>query len=133
MVAPIAISNTAGLVFGKFSAGSGGTVVMSTASVRSKSGGVVLLTGTAGSAAAFDVTGDAAATYAITLPGSATVTHTDTLTTMSLGTFVSNPSATGTLSGGGAQTVNVGATLTVANAQLAGSYSGTYSVSVEYN
>jgi len=132
VVTPIAIENTAGLAFGKFSAGSGGTVVMNTAGARSKTGGVVLLSGTAGSAAAFDVTGDGSATYAITLPGSATVTHTDTVTNMSIGTFASNPSATGTLSAG-AQTVNVGATLTVASAQTAGSYSGTFTVSVEYN
>jgi len=133
VVTPIAISNSTGLVFGKFAASTGGTVVMSTAGVRTKTGAVVLLSGTAGNAAAFSVTGDANATYAITLPSTATVTHTDTVTTMSAGTFTSNPSATGTLSAGGSQTVNVGATLTVGSAQTAGSYSGTYAVSVEYN
>jgi len=133
VVTPIAISNSTGLVFGKYSAGSGGTVVMSTAGSRSATGGVVLLSGTAGNAAAFSVTGDGNATYTITLPATATVTHTDTVTTMSIGTFTSNPSATGTLAAGGTQTVNVGATLTVGNAQTAGSYSGSYSVSVEYN
>lgn len=135
VVTPIAISNTAGIAFGKLSAGTGGTVVMSTAGERTKSGGVVLLSGTAGNAAAFNVTGDASATYAITLPSSAvTITHSvDNTKTMNIGTFTSNPSATGTLSAGGAQTVNVGATLTVASAQTAGSYSGNFTVSVEYN
>jgi hypothetical protein len=52
---------------------------------------------------------------------------------MSVDTFISTPSATGTLSGGGAQTINVGGTLTVGSAQVVGSYTGTFSVSVEYN
>jgi hypothetical protein len=134
VVTPIAISNTADLGFGKFSAGTGGTVVISTAGSRSATGAVVLLTGTAGSAATFDVTGDGSATYAITLPGSdATLTRASGTETMSVGTFISNPSATGTLSGGGAQTINVGGTLTVGSAQVVGSYTGTFSVSVEYN
>lgn len=136
VVTPIAISNTAALAFGKFSAGTGGTVVVSTAGSRSFTGNVVLLAGDVGSAAAFSVTGDASATYAITLPGSAaTITRVSGTETMSVATFVSNPAAgaTGTLSVGGAQTINVGGTLTVASAQVVGSYTGTYAVSVEYN
>jgi hypothetical protein len=136
VVTPIAITNTAALAFGKFTAGSGGTVVMSAAGVRSKTSGVVLLTGSAGGVSSFNVTGDANATYAITLPAApALVTHTDTETTMSVGTFTNAAAAgtLGTLSGLGAQTIRVGGTLTVANAQLAGVYSGTFAVAVEYN
>jgi type 1 fimbria pilin len=50
---------------------------------------------------------------------------------MTVDTFTSNPSGTGTLSGG-AQTLNVGATLHVAGAQAAGNYTGTYNVTVAY-
>lgn len=132
VVAPISITNTGDISFGKFAAGTGGTVVMSPAGSRSKSGGVVLLTGSAGYAAHFSVTGDSGATYAITLPSSATVTHTDGETTMDIGTFTSSPSSPGTLTSG-TQNLLVGATLTVASSQLAGVYAGSFSVSVEYN
>jgi hypothetical protein len=134
VMTPIAISNNAALRFGKFSALTGGTVVISAAGARSATGAVVLSSTNAGGAASFDVSGDNNATYAITLPGSATITHSvDNTKTMSIGTFTSNPSGTGTLSAGGAQTGTVGATLTVGNAQTTGSYSGTFDVSVEYN
>ena len=135
VMTPIAISKTADLRFGKFSALTGGTVVIATAGTRSATGAVVLSSTNAGGAASFNVTGDNDATYAITLPSSAvTITHgTDTTKTMSVGTFTSNPSGTGTLSAAGAQTVNVGGTLTVASAQASGSYTGTFTVGVEYN
>lgn len=133
VVEPIAITKTADLVFGKFSAGTGGTVVVDTDGARTVTGGVVLLTGTGGAAASFNVTGDADATYAITLPsGTEALTRDAGSETMDAGTWVSSPAATGTLTAG-AQTVTVGATLTVASAQVAGTYNGTFAVTVEYN
>jgi hypothetical protein len=133
-ITPITISKTADLRFGKFSALTGGTVVVSTAGARSATGAVILSSTDAGGAAAFTVSGDPNATYAITLPSTATITHTtDATKTMSVGTFTSNPSGTGTLSAGGSQTLNVGATLTVSGAQTVGSYTGTFDVAVEYN
>lgn len=134
VMTPISISKTADLRFGKFSALTGGTVVISTAGARSATGAVVLSSTDAGGAAAFTVSGDASATYAITLPSSATITHTtDATKTMSVGSFGSNPSGTGTLSAGGSQALAVGGTLTVGSAQTVGSYTGTFNVSVEYN
>lgn len=134
VITPITISKTADLRFGKFAAGTGGTVVISTAGARSATGAVVLSAGNVGGAASFTVSGDANATYAITLPGSAaTITRVSGTETMSVGTFTSNPAATGTLSAGGSETLNVGGTLTVASAQVVGSYTGTFDVSVEYN
>lgn len=135
VVAPIAISNTAPLSFGKFSAGSGGTVVLSPAGVRSSPGGVVLLAGSPGNAATFNVTGDSNAGYAITLPaGSAVLTHeSDSARTMSMGAWISEPSGTGRIPGTGPQAVTVGATLTVGEAQAPGRYSGSFNLSVEYN
>lgn len=133
VVADMGITKSTDLRFGKFSAGTGGTVVVSTAGSRSKTGGVTLSALDAGGAASFAVTGDTTATYSISLPGSAvTITHTNTTNTMSIDTFTSDPSGTGTLTAG-AQTLLVGATLTVANAQLAGAYTGAFSVSVDYN
>lgn len=132
VMTPISISNTAALRFGKFSALTGGTVVISTAGARSATGAVVLSSTNAGGAASFTVSGDANATYTVTLPNSATLTHgVDNTKTMSVGSFTA--SGTGTLSGAGTETISVGATLTVGNAQTTGTYSGTFDVSVEYN
>ncbi len=50
---------------------------------------------------------------------------------MALNTFTSSP-PNGTLSGGGMQLVQVGATLTVGNGQPAGNYAGTFSITVNY-
>ena len=133
VIVDMGITKNADLRFGKFSAGTGGTVVMTTAGSRSKTGAVMLSALDAGGAASFAVTGDSTATYAITLPGSAaTITRTGFTETMSVGTFVSNPSGTGTLTAG-AQTLLVGGTLTVGSAQVAGAYSGSFSVTVDYN
>ncbi len=51
---------------------------------------------------------------------------------MTVDNFLSTPSGTGTLTGG-AETLNVGATLQVAISQPTGSYTGIYSVTVNYN
>jgi hypothetical protein len=131
VIVPIAITKNADLAFGKFAAGAGGDVVMSTAGARSSTGGIVLSTVTPGNAASFAVSGDANATYAITLPANATLTSG--ANTMTVASFTSNPSTTGTLSAGGTATLLVGGTLSVASAQAAGSYSGSFSVTVEYN
>ncbi len=126
----IAIAKNSDLVFGAFSPSTGGTVVMSTAGARSGTGAVVLSSSAAGNAAQFTVTGTSAATYAITLPASFNITSG--ANTMGVGSFTSNPSGTGVLTGG-TQALYVGATLTVGSAQAAGNYTGTFNVSVEYN
>jgi hypothetical protein len=53
---------------------------------------------------------------------------------MTVDGFVSNPNGTGTLTGG-TETLNVGATLHVTHAQVAGVYSSAtpFSVTVNYN
>ena len=134
ILSSIAISATQDLAFGKLSAGTGGTVVLTTSGARSKTGGVTLVTtGSTQTQGRFHVTGDSGATYAITLPADGVVTLSDGAShTLAVGTFASNPNGSGTLTGG-AQDIDVGATLTVANAQAAGAYTGAYSVVVDYN
>lgn len=131
--AVIAISNTQGLAFGKFVAGSGGSVTVSPAGGRSASGGVVLLSSGAGAAAQFSVTGDPSVTYAISLPGNGVVSLTSGSNSMALNNFTSSPNLTGALSVGGSQTLTVGTTLSVGSNQASGSYSGTFNVTVNYN
>lgn len=131
--AVIAISNTGALAFGKFVAGSGGTVAVSANGVRSASGGVMLVPSGAGAAAQFAVSGDPNRTYSISLPADGTVALASGTNSMAVNTFTSSPSLTGTLSAGGTQTVSVGATLSVGSNQATGSYSGSFDVTVNYN
>ena len=136
IVAPIAIANASDMNFGNVAVSTlGGTVVLSPGGVRSVTGDVTLpaTTGTV-SAASFDVTGTAGYTYSITLPAAAT-TISSGANTMTVDTWTSNPTPTGTLDGTGAETLSVGATLTVGGSQAAGAYtSGTpFTVTVNYN
>lgn len=126
VLTPIAISKTADLNFGSFAADSNesGTVVLATGGTRTFSGGASAVSTGAGTvtAASFTVTGEGAATFSITLPSSAvTLTRATGTETMSVATFVSDPSGTGALVAG-TKAVNVGATLSVGAAQVAGSY-----------
>ena len=133
IITPITIGKVADLNFGNIVAGTGaGTVTVPTEGARTKTGDVILPAATPGTinAAKFTVTGLADATYTITLPGSATISETGGKT-MTV-TFTSNPSGTGTLTGG-TQDLFVGATLNVGAAQTAGNYTGTFNVTVAYN
>jgi hypothetical protein len=136
VITPIGITKTADLDFGSFSSitdGAGGTVVIAPNGNRSATGDVALSTvGSATvSAASFNVAGQADATYAITLPESATLTNG--ANTMSIDTFTSSPGTSGTLDNTGKQSLAVGGTLHVGATQAAGTYAGTFNVSVEYN
>ncbi len=129
VLTPIAITAGTALDFGTFAALTGGSVIIAAAGGRSATGTVFLSPGNAGSPASFNVTGDGALTFAVTYPGSFNVTHTNTINTMAV---TVTGAATGALVAGAA-TLPVGGTLTVASGQLAGSYSGTYTMTVEYN
>jgi hypothetical protein len=114
----ISITKTVDMNFGNISvqAATGGTVILSTAGVRSTTGGVTLpATGGTVTAASFTIGGEGAYTYSVTA-------------------FLSNPSGTGTLTGG-AQTLTVGATLTISAAQATGLYTSEtgFNVTVNYN
>ena len=136
ILTPISIDQTADLNFGNVAVQSAtsGTVVLSAAGNRSTTGGTTLptTTGTV-STAAFTISGEDGYTYAITLPSSA-LTISSGANTMTVGSFTSSPSGTGTLTGG-SENITVGATLNVAAAQASGSYvSGTpFNVTVNYN
>jgi len=129
IVTPLQISNTAAMLFGQVAAGTAaGTVVLETTGNRSVTGGTKLGTGT-GQAASFNVTGESGYTYNITLPSSVNLTFGSN--TMAVGSFTSNPSGSGTLTGG-SSTLKVGATLSVGASQAAGTYTGTFDVTVAY-
>lgn len=137
IVTPIAIANASDMDFGNVAvSASVGTVIISPAGVRTAGGGVSLpaIAGTV-TAASFDVTGTANYTYSITLPAAATTITNLGGDIMTVDSWTSNPTPTGTLDAGGAQTLSVGATLNVAGGQASGTYtSGTpFTVTVNYN
>lgn len=139
VLTPITITNTASLDFGMFAVGAtGGTLTISASTGgRTADGGIVLSSLDAGNKGTFKVDGKASATYSVTGAGPFTLTHaTDTTKTMSFTpsyyTAASATGATGTLVNG-TDTLSVGGALTVNGSQLAGTYSGNYTVTVEYN
>ncbi len=138
---PLVLTKTAELHFGTLmTTTAAGTCALSTAGARTPSGGVSLSAQTTVSAAAYSVSGEASAGFAITLPADGVVTVSDGGGhSMNVNSFVAREAAagadgtTGTLSGAGAQTFTVGATLVVGASQATGSYTGTFNVSVDYN
>ena len=137
IITPISISKTVDMNFGNVavSATIAGTAILAPGGTRTTGGaGGVTLPATVGTvtAASFNVTGQGTYTYAITLP-SGTINITSGANTMGLTAFTSSPSATGLLSAGGTQTLTVGATLNVAAAQPAGSYTNATAVPVTVN
>ena len=131
VLAPMTITAGTALNFGTFTPNAtGGTVVIATGGGRSFTGTVLGTAATTISAATFNVTGTGSAGFAISVPGTFNVTRTGFTETMAV--VVNVASATGTLSGGTAS-FPVGGTLTVGAGQVAGAYSGSYSMTVEYN
>ena len=137
VVQPIAITKAADLVFGKFAAVTGGSITVSTSGARTVTGAVIGMSGTP-TAAKFDVTGEPDATYSIDLVAPATLdSGSDTMafavtSDLTAANTTSGTVATGTLTGG-AQSIYVGGTLTVASAQAPGTYTGNVVATVEYN
>ena len=131
IAAAITIAQTTQMSFGSVSpsATQAGTVVLAAAGTTTDSN-VTRLSGASAAAGTFTVEGANSATYAVTLPSTA-VTRTSGANSMTATTFTTN--ATGTLSGSGSEVFGVGATLNVGAAQASGSYSGNYTVTVNYN
>jgi hypothetical protein len=130
VVQPIVLTHTSGaaLGFGRFTTGTGGSVIVSSAGVGSVSGDVAFVPGSSNSADAFTVTGDASRSFSIST-GSGSVTDGTT----SIGFTTAASAATGTLSAGGTASFSVGGELTLAGTEAAGAYAGTYSATVTYN
>lgn len=131
VLSSLTVTATADLQFGQIAANTGGTVsVNADSSVAST--GALISTGTR-SPAAFDVVGTPNAMVIVSLPTAAVdLTRVSGTETMSLGGFNTNPNGAFQLDGAGAGSFNVGGTLAVASGQVAGNYTGTFVVSVEY-
>ena len=132
LLAPISISASGDMDFGTMLTTGipGGTVTVTPAGAISSVN--VDLFGGFPAAASFDVTGASGQAYVITLPPDGTVTLTGPGAPMAVDAFTDDAGATPTLVGG-SDTFNVGATLKVGATQAAGNYSGTFSVTANYN
>ena len=136
VIAPISLVKNVDMNFGNIAASvsTGGTVVLAAAGTRATGGsGGVTLPAAAGTvaAASFTVSGTDSYSYAITLPG--TVTISNGSNSMTVSSFNSNPSSTGSISSAGTQNISVGATLNVAAGQSPGTYSNSTGVTVTVN
>jgi hypothetical protein len=136
IITPIAISKVNDLDFGNVavSASTGGTVTLSTTNTRTTGGGGITLPAATGtvSAAQFTISGQAGFTYVITLPAACTISD-GSGHSMTVNSFASSPSATGSLSTGGTATLKVSATMIVAAGQPAGVYTSASGVPVTVN
>lgn len=137
----IAIAEIRPMHFGTMTvkASQGGTCVVSTAGVRSRTGGVTLSNLMPQmSLATYLVTGEPGRSYAITLPSTITVVYNSH--SMVINNLLAKPAsgvqshtATGTLSVSGSEQFTIGATLNVAAGQEEGLYTGTFNITVAYN
>jgi hypothetical protein len=139
IVRPISLLSQTNLEFGNIAVNTNsGTVKLdATTGDREETGGVTLpaITGTV-SRATFKVDGESNYLFSITLPADGVVklTHTvDASQKMPVDAFLADVDVTGTNLVSGTKEFNVGATLSVNSAQPAGEYSGTFTVSVNYN
>ena len=131
----VVLSNARNLDFGRFVAGSGGTVVLSPTGVRSRTGGVILLTSPATGQAMFNVgkssNGAGNKAVIISLPSNGSTRLSSGANSMAVNTFVNNPASLATVPNGGT-TLGVGATLVVAPNQPPGNYTGSFSLTVNF-
>lgn len=133
----IVLTNTRNMNFGSFAASSGGTIVLDAASgARTKTGTVILLSSPAAVQATYNVSksksGTVSKTVAISLPANNTVQLSSGANRMFVNNFVSSPATISSVPNGG-MTLSVGATLFIGSGQLAGNYTGTYAITVNYN
>lgn len=144
LIQPMTLTETSPLHFGTINVltGAGGDVVLPSNSIdRIFDAGVASgIVAPAPTNAAYTVTGTKNVTYALTLPTTIVVAETlvpaNTMTISALKARFNGESVdavTSTLSATGTDSFTVGGTLTVAAAQNAGIYAGTFKVSVDYN
>jgi hypothetical protein len=136
IVENISLEKNADLDFGYFalsSSESGGTVSIENTGERTKTGDIILLTGNPGQAADFIAHGTANGHYSVSLPAedSFELTLSGGSEKMTIAEFVH--SATGVFDATGKETFKVGGKLTVPAGQRAGTYTGTFDVTVTYN
>jgi hypothetical protein len=138
VVSALTATETSPLSFGQFSPETaGGQIILTPQGIRSSTGTVNIIGGMHNQGSFF-VTGEPEALISIQLPsGSTTLTNSANSGTMTVTSWVSDPSPQSnvTIPSSGAQSVNIGATLivgTILNNPV-GLYAGTYNITFNYN
>lgn len=130
VIAPLVLRHVNGraLNFGKFSVGTGGTVVVSPTGAGSVTKTVYFVPGSVTAADQFQVTGDKLRNFSIVTYSGSVKYLTKTIN------FTTKPSASqGLLDATGKSTFTVGGTLTLIGTETAGAYKGTYRATVTYD
>lgn len=129
IVAPLQVANATALYFGTVvpSIANADTVIVSATGAKTCGAELTCLTSDH-TAAAFNVTGETDRVYTITLPNSVQISNGSE--NMDVDNFTGSK-ASGTLTSG-ADSFTVGGTLDVGANQAAGEYTGTFTVTVEY-
>lgn len=131
------MNETTPLFFGVLDINSGASLVRLNAQTGQRSvitgvGNVVLVASPASSAGRFKISGQPNVPVSVSLPSSISLTGNKG-GTLTVNNFTGYPSSTQlTLDASGDANLNVGADLNVGASQLSGTYSGTYSVTVNY-
>lgn len=136
---PLTISNSAGLAFGTIirpDSGSGSVAVSAASSAtRTLSGGTSAV-GSGQAAASFTLSGEGGQTVSVTIPATFTLSsgaNSLTVTTSSDLADASNVALGGTLGSASTKTFYVGGIVPVASTTASGAYSGSFSVTANYN
>lgn len=133
IVAGITLSKTQDLQFGSVvRSPKGGTVTINPNTDQISYSGVTRGQNMTYRAAAFESTGEPDYSYSISLPKKATLTRKGGKQTMTVTDFTHSDKA-GHMDGKGSDDFKVGATLEVGSNQETGSYSGEFTVMVEYH
>jgi hypothetical protein len=135
IITPIKLVLTAGskLDFGTITSPEAADVIKVTAeNVRSATNSEILLSSGSSSVPEFTVSGEVGQAFTITLPKDGDIMlNGGSSYTMAVNSFITNNTATAIVSGG--SKFKIGASLTVAAGQTAGSYTATFPVTVSYN
>lgn len=138
IIRPITLAKTSDIAFGRIvrpSTGTSTVTINPTTGARSISGGDGVLLSSTVSRAAYSVGGEGGQTYSITVPANFAMTRSggsDTVTVNLVGTATSD-TLSGSLGADGTNTFGVGGSFDVSNSTSTGAYSGTFTVTVQYN
>jgi hypothetical protein len=135
IVQPVSMTKTSDLAFGRVISRTTANriTINQTTGVRTASlGATTLLAGAPISRAAFQVVGQPAMITTVALPASTVLARTGGGASMTVNTYRRRPTGNPVIPASGAYTLNVGARLNVSANQQPGVYTGSFTVTVNY-
>ena len=138
IIRPITLSKTSDIAFGKVvrpSTGTSTVAIDAASGTRSISGGDGVLLSSTATRAAYSVGGEGGQSFSISVPSSFSMAHGGGGSAISVA--LTGTATSGTLSGSlgadGSSSFGVGGSFDVSSTTATGSYSGTFTVTVQYN